>query len=154
MIFKPSVLIIGLALSLSAVAAEETLFVEETDATGEELRVLQKIAEYDNAFHISTHVKRYYRVHPETHVKQPVLIELVFPKKDNLYFDEFMSYAVSIDPDTSVVNYSYDAGTASRGLGTVLVSPSAVIQTDRSCGLSACTVQITRNGKVLYEGTE
>lgn len=147
---KPIVLTLALFLGLSSAAASADLFVEETGLTGEESELFQRIASVDPTFHYSGNVRRYYRLHPETKNKLPVAYELVFRAKDGIYFDEFVSYTVQFDPDTGTVNYAFDAGTAYRGNGTIMVTPAAVIKIERSCGVTDCSTEITRDGKTVW----
>lgn len=150
--FRRLLPVLLLTLCVANSAHAENLGVEEGDITKEELALLQSIAKYDKSFHYTSRAKRYFRIAEATGEKLPLRIDLIFNKTDNLYFGEYISYDVSIEPDSSIINYSFDAGTGWRGEGTVLVTSKGVIQTEKSCGTSGCEIQVFRNGKVLYQG--
>ena len=151
MIFRV-ILVISILIASSQIGeATEKMLVEESVLTKNEIKMFKTITKYDKNFHYSKKAKRYSRVHQETQTKLPVLVELVFEKKDDqLFFGEFIGYDVSFEPDSSVVRYEFDAGTGNRGEGTVMVLPDAVIQTEWSCGVSACILEVKRNGKVVF----
>lgn len=143
---------LAIALSFWLIsAAVAGSFVKESKLTDEEKTIFKRISKVEPSFHYSDKVRRHYSLHPESKVKVPILIEVVFSKKDGLYFDEYISYGVSLDPGTSLVTYSFDAGTANRGKGTIFLTPQAVIKVERSCGVTACITQILRNGKQILE---
>ncbi len=142
-----------LASSALAGVVADSVVVEETNVTKDERQLFEAIAKADPSFHWAPRARRYYRVHPETKTKLPVLVELVFgPPTDGLYFGEFVSYAVTVDPDSSVVTYAFDAGTALRGHGTAMVTPGGVVRTEQSCGTTDCSVRVTRGTRVLFDG--
>lgn len=145
-----SFLAIALSLGLLSAAVAGS-FVNESKLTDVEKTIFKRISKVDPSFHYSDKVRRHYSLHPETKVKVPILIEFVLPKKDGLYFDEYISYGMSLDPVTSLVTYSFDAGTANRGKGTIFVTPRAVIKVERSCGVTVCITQILHNGKQILE---
>lgn len=140
---------LSFGLLLSSGASEP--FASESKLTAEERKVFQNISKIYPSFHYSDQVRRYYRLHSETKQRIPILVELILPKKNGFYFDEYISYSVTFDPYTHTVTYSYDAGTASRGNGTIFVTPRAVIKVERGCGVTACITQVLRNGKQLHE---
>lgn len=135
---------------LHSLWASEPL-ISESKLTMEEKKIFQRIIKAYPSFHYSDQVRRYYRLHPETKQKIPILVELILPKKNGFYFDEYLSYSVTLEPYTHTVTYSYDAGTASRGNGTIFVTPRSVIKVVRGCGVTACITQVFRNGKQLHE---
>lgn len=142
---KRAAFVLALLFCSVADASSEDLVVEGTEITKEEGQLFQTIVKFDKSFHYSKKAKRYYRIDTETKAKLPILVELVFSKADGLYFGEFISYSVTVQPDSSIVTYAFDAGTANRGEGTVMVTPRGVIKTERSCGVSACIVQIVNH---------
>ena len=142
-----TILSFGFSQSLGA---SEPL-ISESKLTMEEKKIFQTITKVYPSFHYSDRVRRYYRLHSETKQKIPLLVELILPKENGFYFDEYLSYSVTFDPYTHTVTYSYDAGTASRGNGTIFVTPRAVIKVERGCGVTACITQVLRNGKQLLE---
>lgn len=143
------VAILSFSLSPSSEASES--HASESKLTMEEKKIFQTITKVYPSFHYSDRVRRYYRLHSETKQKIPILVELILPKENGFYFDEYISYSVTFDPYTHTVTYSYDAGTASRGNGTIFVTPRAVIKVERGCGVTACITQVHRNGKQLHE---
>jgi len=56
-----------------------------------------------------------------------------------------------IDEPAGIVTYEFDAGTAHRGRGTIVVTPLDVVKTEFSCGLSSCATRVERNGRLLPE---
>ena len=150
---KPCQTLIAFVLSfglLHSCSAADPL-VAESGLTDDEAKLFNRIAKVDPTFHHSNRARRYYRIHPETKEKLPILVELVLPTKNGIYFDEYLTYTVTLDPRTSVVSYTYDAGTANRGKGTILVTPHTVIKVQRGCGVTACITQIFRNGEAIRE---
>lgn len=148
--YLQSFLALALSVALLSAAVAGSL-VSESKLTDEEKTIIKRISKVDPSFHYSDKVRRHYSLHPETKVKVPILIEFVLPKNDGLYFEEYISYRVSLDPVTSLISYAFDAGTANRGKGTIFVTPQAVIKVERSCGVTACITQILRNGKQILE---
>lgn len=142
-------LIIVLSLTLLFALAPIS-FANESKLTAEEAAILKRISKVYPEFHYSEKVLRHYRFYLETWTKVPFLVEHVFPR-DGLLFDRYISYSVTFEPYTSLVSYSFDAGTAHRGEGTIFVTPRAVIKIERSCGVTACITQILRNGKQILE---
>jgi len=135
--------------------AAEKVTVEESTLTKDEIRMFKSIAKFDKNFHYSKKARRYFTVQKETQAKTPILVELVFESEGNhLYFDEYIGYGVSFEPDSSIVNYEFDGGTGNRGQGTVMVLPKTVVQTEWSCGVTACILQVKKNGKVVYKETQ
>lgn len=153
MIFRMLLAVSILIASSFICVAAEKLTVEESVLSGDEIKYFKTITKYDKSFHYSKKARRYYRIRPETRSKQLILVELVFEKTkdDQLYFGEFISYNVSFEPDSSIVKYTFDAGTGNRGEGTVMVVPNAVVQTEWSCGVSDCALEVKKNGKVVYK---
>jgi hypothetical protein len=133
--------------------AADRLVIEEGPLTKEEVTMFKRISKFDKSFHYSKKAKRYYRIHPETKTKLPILVELKFEpdKGSQLLFGEYISYEVSYQPDSFVVDYAFDGGTGNRGEGTVLVATKEVVQTEWNCGVSACILEVKRNGKLLFE---
>lgn len=141
--------------SFNICEAAEKVTVEESSLTKDEIRMLKTIAKYDKDFHYSKKARRYFTVQKETKAKTPLLVELVFENKGNhLYFDEYIGYGVSFEPDSSIVKYEFDGGTGNRGQGMVMVLPKTVVQTEWSCGVTACILEVKRNGKVVYKETQ
>jgi len=135
--------------------AAEKVAVEESALTKDEIRMLKNIAKYDKDFHYSKKARRYSTIQKETKTKTPILVELVFENKgEHLYFDEYIGYGVSFEPDSSIVKYEFDGGTGNRGQGTVMVLSKTVVQTEWSCGVTACILQVKKNGKVVYKETQ
>lgn len=144
----------ALALLLAALAPAALatgMGMEDVPLRPSELKLLQRITAVDPGFRHGDRVKRYYRTHPTTKNRIPLRVEVIAPKTGNLYFGEFTVYAMTIDEPAGMVAYEFDAGTANRGRGTVLVTPKDVIKTEYRCGISACTTRVERNGRLLSE---
>lgn len=74
---------------------------------------------------------------------------MVLPQERGLYFGEYISYVLTINEPSGTIIYEYDAGTANRGRGTILVTPKEVVKTEFSCGATSCAIRIERNGRVV-----
>lgn len=143
---------VGLLVAVAPTAAVAAgLSVEDAPLRPSELKLLQRIATVERDFRYGTRAKRYYRSHPKTKNRIPLRVEVIAVQKDNLYFGEYLSYEMVIDEPAGMVTYSFDAGTAYRGRGTVLVTLQDVLHTKFSCGVSACVTRVSRNGKAVYE---
>jgi len=142
-------------ISCNICEATEKVTTEESTLTKDEIRMFKTIAKYDKNFHYSKKARRYFTIQKETKTKTPLLVELVFENKgDHLYFDEYIGYGVSFEPDSSIVKYEFDGGAGNRGQGTVMVLPKTVVQTEWSCGVTACILEAKRNGKVVCKETQ
>lgn len=148
------VLSVTVVLLLPLVAAATGMGVEDTPLRPSELKMMQRIAAVDPSFRYGDRVKRYYRTHPNTRNRIPLRVEMVLPKEGVLYFGEYISYAITVNEPAGLVIYEYDAGTAKRGRGTILVTPKDVIRTEYGCGTTSCTIRVERNGRLLSERHE
>ena len=128
------------------------LGMEDVPLRPSELKLLKRIEAVDPSFKYGDRVKRYFRTHPTTKNRIPLRVEVIANKTDGLFFGEFTSYSMLIDEPAGIVTYEFDAGTAHRGRGTVLVTPKDVVKTEFSCGTSKCSTRVERNGRVVYEG--
>lgn len=142
-----------LAVIGSAQAQQIGMGMEDVPLRPSELKLLQRIAAVDPEFRHGDRVKRYYRTHPTTKNRIPLRVEVIAPKSGGLFFGEFISYNMVIDEPAGLVTYDYDAGTANRGRGTVLVTPKDIIKTEYRCGISSCSTRVERNGRTVREGT-
>ncbi len=125
--------------------------VEDTPLRPSEMKLMQRISAADPSFRYGNRVKRYFRIHPNTKNRIPLRVEMVLPQTNGLYFGEFISYQMVVDEPASMVTYQFDAGTSLRGSGTILVTPDAVIRTERRCGTSLCSTWVERNGRRVFE---
>jgi hypothetical protein len=125
--------------------------MEDVPLRPSELKLLQRIAAVDPDFRYGDRVKRYYRTHPTTKNRIPLRVEVIAPKSGGLIFGEYISYTMTIDEPAGLVSYEFDAGTANRGRGMVLVTPKEVIKTEYRCGISSCSTRIERNGRLVRE---
>lgn len=144
---------LAFCIPLAAAAAEPVagMGVEDTPLRPSEMKLMQRIAATDPSFRYGERVKRYFRIHPVTKNRIPLRVEMVLPQSKGLYFGEFISYQMLVDEPGAMVTYQFDAGTAHRGSGTILVTPGAVIRTERRCGTSACVTRVERNGRQVFE---
>lgn len=143
-----------MAVLLAAGGLPATVFaigmgMEDVPLRPSELKMMQRIAAVDPTFRYGERVKRYFRTHPVTKNRIPLRVEVVAPQSKGLYFGEYISYSMTIDEPAGIVTYQYDAGTAHRGRGTILVTPKDVVKTEYHCGISACTTRVERNGRVV-----
>lgn len=136
----------------SAAAQAVGLGMEDVPLRPSELKLLKRIEAVDPSFKYGDRVKRYFRTHPTTKNRIPLRVEVIANKTDGLFFNEFTSYSMLIDEPAGIVTYEFDAGTAHRGRGTVVVTPKDVVKTEFSCGTSKCSTRVERNGRVVYEG--
>jgi len=145
-------LLLALLLSgLAPVALALGMGMEDVPLRPSELKLLQRITAVDPDFRHGDRVKRYYRTHPTTKNRIPLRVEVIAPKSGGLFFGEFIGYSMTIDEPAGLVTYEFDAGTANRGRGTVLVTPKEVIKTEYRCGLYSCITRVERNGRLLSE---
>jgi hypothetical protein len=133
-------------LPLAAVASG--MGVEDSLLRPSEMKMLQRIAAVDPSFQHGDRVKRYFRIHPVTKNRIPLRVEMVLPQSKGLYFGEYIRYMMIIDEPSGTITYEYDAGTAKRGRGTILVTPKDVVKTEYACGASSCVTRIERNGRL------
>lgn len=125
--------------------------MEDVPLRPSELKMLKRIEAADPSFRYGMRVKRYFRTHPTTKNRIPLRVEVIAPKTKGLFFGEYMSYSMVIDEPAGIVTYEFDAGTAHRGRGTIVVTPQDVVKTEFSCGLSSCATRVERNGRLLPE---
>lgn len=150
--FKP-LLAAALVLVVTLSSCADDASVSESPLTPEEAKLLQRIAKVDPSFRYGDKVKRYFSRDPETKHMVPILIGLVSPRTDGLYYGEYISYDVTMSPYNDFVLYSYDGGTANRGEGIFLVTPRSVIRVERGCGVTACITRAFQNNKQLLNET-
>ena len=142
----------ALLLTLPAPAALALgMGMEDVPLRPSELKLLQRIAAVDPDFRYGERVRRYYRTHPTTKNRIALRVEVIAPKSGGLFFGEFTSYSMVIDEPAGMVSYEFDAGTANRGRGMVLVTPKEVIKTEYRCGISSCSSRVERNGRLVQE---
>ena len=140
-----------LACTGTAFAQAVGLGMEDVPLRPSELKLLKRIEAVDPLFKYGDRVKRYFRTHPTTKNRIPLRVEVIADKVNGLYFGEYVSYSMLIDEPAGIVTYEYDAGTAHRGRGTVVVTPKDVVKTEYSCGKTSCTTRVERNGRVISE---
>ena len=128
------------------------LGMEDVPLRPSELKLLKRIEAVDPAFKYGDRVRRYFRTHPTTKNRIPLRVEVIAPKRNGLFFGEYTSYSMLIDEPAGIVTYEFDAGTAHRGRGTVVVTPKDVVKTEFSCGTSTCSTRVERNGRVVSDG--
>ncbi len=144
---------LALLISAGAACAQAIgLGMEDVPLRPSELKLLKRIEAVDPSFKYGDRVKRYFRTHPTTKNRIPLRVEVVAPKTNGLFFGEFMSFSMLIDEPAGIVTYEFDAGTAHRGRGTVVVTPKDVVKTEYRCGTSACSTRVERNGRLVSEG--
>ena len=144
-----SKVLIAMLGAMPLAAAASGMGVEDSLLRPSEIKMLQRIVAVDPAFQHGDRVKRYFRIHPTTKNRIPLRVEMVLPQSGGLYFGEYISYVMTINEPSGTITYEYDAGTAKRGRGTILVTPKDVVKTEFSCGATACNTHIERNGRVV-----
>lgn len=145
----PGKVLIAMMLALPWPAAASGMGVEDTPLRPSEAKLMQRIAAVDPSFRHGDRVKRYFRIHPTTKNRIPLRVEMVLPEERGLYFGEFTRYVMTINEPSGTVTYEYDAGTARRGRGTILVTPKDVVKTEYACGAASCATRIERNGRTV-----
>jgi len=150
--FPQVVLAAALAWSGAVSAQGIGMGMEDVPLRPSELKMLKRIEAVDPSFRYGDRVKRYFRTHPTTKNRIPLRVEVIAPKRNGLFFGEYMSYSMLIDEPAGIVTYEFDAGTAHRGRGTVVVTPKDVVKTEFSCGTSTCSTRVERNGRVVSDG--
>lgn len=150
--FKFLLLVLTVTWSAAVSAQAIGLGMEDVPLRPSELKLLKRIEAVDPAFKYGDRVRRYFRTHPTTKNRIPLRVEVMAPKRNGLFFGEYMSYSMLIDEPAGIVTYEFDAGTAHRGRGTVVVTPKDVVKTEFSCGTSTCSTRVERNGRVVSDG--
>lgn len=140
---------VAMIVALPLAASASGMGVEDSLLRPSEIKLLQRIAAVDPSFQYGDRVKRYFRIHPTTKNRIPLRVEMVLPQSGGLYFGEYISYVMTINEPAGTITYEYDAGTAKRGRGTILVTPKDVVKTEYSCGTSSCATRIERNGRAV-----
>jgi hypothetical protein len=148
---KPAAInaLIAMAAALPWAAVASGMGVEDTPLRPSEVKLVQRIAAVDPSFRYGERVKRYFRTHPVTKNRIPLRVEMVLPESGGLYFGEYIRYVMTINEPSGTIAYEYDAGTAKRGRGTILVTPKDVVKTEYACGSSSCAIRIERNGRMV-----
>lgn len=73
--------------------------------------------------------------------------KMLFSKQGDMYFDTYVSYDSTYHPYENLINYSFDAGTASRGYGSYyVIDDNTVINIEKLFGTSSYVYQISKNG--------
>ena len=150
--FKFLLLVLSISWSAAVSAQAIGLGMEDVPLRPSELKLLKRIEAVDPAFKYGDRVRRYFRTHPTTKNRIPLRVEVIAPKRNGLFFGEYTSYSMLIDEPAGIVTYEFDAGTAHRGRGTVVVTPKDVVKTEFSCGTSTCSTRVERNGRVVSDG--
>ncbi len=141
--------LMAMVLALPWTAAASGMGVEDTPLRPSEVKMVQRIVAVDPSFLYGERVKRYFRTHPTTKNRIPLRVEMVLPQSGGLYFGEYIRYVMTIDEPSGTIAYEYDAGTAKRGRGTILVTPKDVVKTEYACRTSSCAIRIERNGRTV-----
>ncbi len=141
--------LVAMMLALPWTATASGMGVEDTPLRPSEVKLMQRIAAVDPSFRYGDRVKRYFRIHPTTKNRIPLRVEMVLPEERGLFFGEFTRYVMTINEPSGTVTYEYDAGTARRGRGTILVTPKDVVKTEFDCGTTSCATRIERNGRTV-----
>lgn len=147
-----SKLLITLLAAMPVAAVASGMGVEDSLLRPSEEKMLQRVAAVDPAFQYGDRVKRYFRIHPTTKNRIPLRVEMVLPESKGLFFGEYIRYVMTINEPAGTIAYEYDAGTAKRGRGTILVTPKDVVKTEYACGASSCVTRIERNGRAVSGG--
>jgi hypothetical protein len=134
-----------------AASAKPEVQTETGQLTQAEQSTLQRIKGMYEDFVYGPTVRRYFYVDPETGNKIYVTNELVLEPVDGLIAGQYVSYEVQFDPEMETITYQFDAGTAFRGWGTLLVTDDSIVKSDWTCGTAGCGLLVQVNGKVVYE---
>lgn len=137
-------------LGVARAEADPGLLVEEGPLSEDEKALFGKLKTAHADMLLSDKARRYYFINAETKEKHLVSSELVFGMKDGMIGGEYLSYEVYFEPDSNVITFTYDAGTALRGEGSVIVQGDKVLKSESSCGTSGCTLTVYENGKQVF----
>jgi hypothetical protein len=144
---------VGIAAGSEKGAAEPAQRKVQTETgrlTQAEENTLRRIKSFYEDFVYGPNVRRYFYVNPETRSKTYLHNELLLKKVDGLIAGQYVSYRVEFDPELNVVNYWFDAGTAFRGWGAILVSDESLTRSEWACGMTSCDLRVQVNGKTVY----
>jgi hypothetical protein len=125
--------------------------MEDVPLRPSELKMLQRITAVDPGFRHGDRARRYFRTHPTTKNRIPLRVEVIARQSRGLYFGEFITYSMTIDEPAGLITYEYDAGTAHRGRGSILVTPMDVFKTEYRCSGASCSTVVERNGRRMAE---
>lgn len=147
---KTALLALVLLIPVSALAEDRQSVVRSWTLTKEQRNMMRRIAKFHDDFHVSAKARAFHELDADKKLGPPCLVELIFERQDGLYFGEFISYSVTLDPDASLVSFHFDAGTAYRGYGTFLVNKTEVVKTVTYCGTDGCATEVSVNGKLVH----
>ncbi len=145
--------ILVLLLSIWGAASAEAdpgLLVEEGPLGADEKALFEKVKKAHADMLLSDTARRYYFINAETKEKHLVSSELVFGMKDGMVGGQYLSYEVYFEPDSTVITFAYDAGTALRGEGSLIIQGDKVLKSESSCGTSGCTLTVHEDGKQVF----
>ena len=127
------------------------VYKKKSKMNNNEISMMKKIKSVYPDFHYSSNVIRYYKKHlKQISIESSFLVEVVFEKDNELIFDEYLTYTLTFEPESKIVNYSFDAGTAYRGEGSIIVLGDKIINTQWVCGTSGCDIYVYENNKLVY----
>ena len=147
-----------MAFLLTTVCVAQTtvdkIFVEVGKLTPIEIGILKSVGNKDHGqLSISNDVKRYYRLINGS--KQYIQNELIYKAQDGIIDDAYIYYELTFigDENEMKINYSFSAGTALSGTGTVIKDGDSMVQTDIVWGTGGSTTTVLVDNKVVYEKT-
>lgn len=128
--------------------ATASLLVETGTLSAEESALLARIREFHPDFKFTTRVKRFHDGSGGD--RRLAYSEIQFESVDGLILGEFISYTVGFPASLQSVQFSYDAGTAFRGYGSLHVTGDSITKVEISCGTSGCSEEVMVNGELVY----
>jgi hypothetical protein len=159
MMKKSTFAIFLMAFLLTSVCVAQTtadkIFVEVGKLTPIEISIIKSVGNKDQGqLSISNDVKRYYRLINGS--KQYIQNELIYKAQDGIIDNAYIYYELTFigDENEMKINYSFSAGTALSGTGTVIKDGDSMVQTDIVWGSSARTTTVLVDNKVVYQITK
>jgi hypothetical protein len=149
-------LLLGISLATAQAQTADKILVENTKLSDKEYDFFSKLRGKNHFVPTSKNAKRYYKLDSK---KKKVYIktELVFSHEDlHSIAHDYIYSNVSFTGDLSdlCLQYAYSEGKARTVTGSVITMGEHIIQTEFSCGTSACTQTLVKNHKVVYSKTE
>ncbi len=116
----------------------------------EEIKFLSQLSKENESLLIHEKVERYYSLDNKNSplYSKMIIPEAVLQAKGYVYFDLTANGRIT---DANFV-YNYSRGQASTGSGSIIgANTTDYVHTIKSCGVTACIIQVFQNGVKIFE---